>query len=142
MKRILSQEWQNAFVFFKHEEEAGKGPDMATRFRDIAGNITPCKRNDTSRTKFIEKNGDYVQTKAKLRRESMATSTGVQLAQNIRQKIEELKKICEGVDESTASRSPAGRWSPKEILSHLWGPDGSSHLPHVSGFSRPGYSPH
>ena len=53
----------------------------------------------------------------------MATSTGVQLAQNIRQRTEELKKVCEGLDESTASRAPEGRWSPKEILSHLWGPE-------------------
>ena len=64
----------------------------------------------------------------------MATSTGIQLAQGIRRKIEELKKVCEGVDESTASRAPAGRWSPKEILSHLWGPDGSSHLPMLQAF--------
>jgi hypothetical protein len=60
----------------------------------------------------------------------MATSTGKQLAQNVRQKIEDLKKVCEGVDENTASRAPEGRWSPKEILSHLWGPEGSG-LPTV-----------
>jgi len=59
----------------------------------------------------------------------MATSTGKQLAQNIRQKIEDLKKVCEGVDENTASLAPEGRWSPKEILSHLSGPEGSGHLP-------------
>ena len=59
----------------------------------------------------------------------MATSTGNQLAQNIHQRIEELKKVCQGLDESTASRAPEGRWSPKEILSHLWGPDGSGNLP-------------
>ena len=64
----------------------------------------------------------------------MATSTGIQLAQSIRRKIEELKKVCEGLDESTASRAPAGRWSPKEILSHLWGPEGSSHLPMLQAF--------
>jgi hypothetical protein len=64
----------------------------------------------------------------------MATSTGIQLAQSIRQKIEELKKVCEGLDESTASRAPAGRWSPKEILSHLWGPEGSGHLPNLQAF--------
>jgi len=58
----------------------------------------------------------------------MSASTGIQLAQNISRKIEELKKVCEDVDEGTASRSPAGRWSPKEILSHLWGPEGSSHI--------------
>jgi hypothetical protein len=64
----------------------------------------------------------------------MATSTGIQLTQNIRQKIAELKKVCEGVDESTASRAPTGRWSPKEILSHLWGPDASSHAPMLQAF--------
>jgi hypothetical protein len=66
--------------------------------------------------------------------EDMATSKGIQLAQNIRQKIEELKRVCQGLDESTASRSPAGRWSPKEILSHLWGPEGSGHLPILQAF--------
>jgi hypothetical protein len=66
--------------------------------------------------------------------EDMPTSTGPQLAQNIRRKIEELKKVCEGLDESTASRAPAGRWSPKEILSHLWGPEGSGHLPNLQAF--------
>jgi hypothetical protein len=64
----------------------------------------------------------------------MATSTGNQLAQGIRRKIGELKKLCEGLEESTASRAPAGRWSPKEILSHLWGPEGSGHLPILQAF--------
>ncbi len=59
----------------------------------------------------------------------MATSTGQQLAQGIRGKIAELKEVCEGLDEATASRAPAGRWSPKEILSHLWGSEGAGHLP-------------
>jgi hypothetical protein len=64
----------------------------------------------------------------------MATLTGIQLAQGMRQKIAELKKVCEGIDESTALRAPAGRWSPKEILSHLWGPDVSSHVPMLQTF--------
>ena len=33
-KRILSQKWEKAFVFFKHEEEA-YGPAMATRFHNL-----------------------------------------------------------------------------------------------------------
>jgi len=33
---ILSQKWEKAFVFFKHEEEA-KGPELAIRFRELAG---------------------------------------------------------------------------------------------------------
>jgi hypothetical protein len=64
----------------------------------------------------------------------MATSTGNQLAQSIRQRIDELKTVCEGLDESTASRAPAGRWSPKEILSHLLGPEGFGHLPILQAF--------
>jgi len=35
MKRILSQKWRRAFVFFKHEEEA-RGPETAIRFRELA----------------------------------------------------------------------------------------------------------
>ncbi len=59
----------------------------------------------------------------------MAKSDGKQLAQGIRQKIQELKKLCQGIDEGTASRAPSGRWSPKEILSHLCGPENSGFLP-------------
>ena len=59
----------------------------------------------------------------------MTTSSGSQLAQGIRQKIDELKETCRGVDENTACRAPKDRWSPKEILSHLLGPKESSHLP-------------
>jgi hypothetical protein len=64
----------------------------------------------------------------------MATLTGTQLAQEVRQTLEELKKVCEGVDEKTASRAPTGRWSPKEILSHLWGAEGSGHLTMFEAF--------
>ena len=64
----------------------------------------------------------------------MASLTGIQLAQGIREKLEELKKVCEGVDEKTASRAPSGRWSPKQILSHLWGAEGSSHLTMFQAF--------
>lgn len=35
MERILAQNWERVFVFFKHEEEA-KGPDMAIRLRELA----------------------------------------------------------------------------------------------------------
>ncbi|HAR95606.1 MAG TPA: DUF72 domain-containing protein [Deltaproteobacteria bacterium] len=35
MKRILSQEWEKAFVFFKHGQGA-TGPEMAMRFRSLA----------------------------------------------------------------------------------------------------------
>jgi DinB superfamily len=58
----------------------------------------------------------------------METPTGTQLAQGVRQKMTELKKVCADVDEKTASRTPEGRWSPKEILSHLIGPRESAYL--------------
>ena len=40
MERILSQKWEKAFVFFKHEEDDAKGPEAAVRFRDLAGKAT------------------------------------------------------------------------------------------------------
>jgi len=64
----------------------------------------------------------------------MTTSRGSRLARDIRHKVEELKNVCQGVSESTANRAPTGRWSPKEILSHLCGPEGSGHLPILRAF--------
>ena len=54
----------------------------------------------------------------------MATPTGMQAAAIVRQSVADLKKACAGIDEATASRAPEGRWSPKEILSHLLGREG------------------
>jgi len=54
----------------------------------------------------------------------MPTAEGAQLSIVICQKMEEMKALCKGIDEDAASRAPAGRWSPKEILSHLCGPEG------------------
>ncbi len=34
VERILSQEWERAFIFFKHEDEAG-GAEMAMRFQEL-----------------------------------------------------------------------------------------------------------
>lgn len=64
----------------------------------------------------------------------MATATGTELAQGIRATITELKAACAGVDEAAASRAPAGRWSPKEILSHLLGPDAGGLSPLLQRF--------
>jgi uncharacterized protein YecE (DUF72 family) len=36
VKRVQQQDWRDAFVFFKHEEE-GKGPQMARRFLELVG---------------------------------------------------------------------------------------------------------
>lgn len=64
----------------------------------------------------------------------MATSRGSQLAEAIRQKVAALKQECQGVDENLASRAPTDRWSPKQILSHLCGPEGVGHLPILKAF--------
>jgi uncharacterized protein YecE (DUF72 family) len=42
-ERILSQKWEKAFVFFKHEEGA-KGPNMAMRFQELADPSVKKKR--------------------------------------------------------------------------------------------------
>jgi uncharacterized protein YecE (DUF72 family) len=35
-KKVLSQDWKKAFVFFKHEDDmAAKGPELAKRFREL-----------------------------------------------------------------------------------------------------------
>ena len=64
----------------------------------------------------------------------MSTPEGARLSQVIRQKMEEFKRLCKGMDEDTASRAPKGRWSPKEILSHLCGPEGVGFLPSIQAF--------
>ncbi len=51
----------------------------------------------------------------------MAFAEGAQLAQAVREKSAEFRKLCAGLDETTASKAPQGRWSPKEIVSHLCG---------------------
>jgi len=58
----------------------------------------------------------------------MSTNKSIHLAQTIRQKTEMMSALCKGLDEKIASRAPAGRWSPKQILSHLCGPEGVSKL--------------
>ena len=58
----------------------------------------------------------------------MATSEGARLFKVIREKIDEFVKLCQGLDEQTASRAPEGRWSPKQIVSHLCGPEGTGFM--------------
>jgi uncharacterized protein YecE (DUF72 family) len=49
LRRILSQKWEEAFVFFKHEDEdpakgpatgPATGPEMAVRFRELAEDLS------------------------------------------------------------------------------------------------------
>ena len=64
----------------------------------------------------------------------MTISRGDQLAQDIRQKVAALKQVCQGVGENLASRAPTDKWSPKQILSHLCGPEDVGHLPNLRTF--------
>jgi hypothetical protein len=64
----------------------------------------------------------------------MESVEGIQLAKQIRRKAAEFKAVCEGIDEETASRAPEGRWSPKQIVSHLSGPEGPGYLSTMSIF--------
>ncbi|GFK93215.1 hypothetical protein NNJEOMEG_01046 [Fundidesulfovibrio magnetotacticus] len=58
----------------------------------------------------------------------MTSKTGEELAQEIRDTLEELVTACVGLDEAAASRAPEGRWTPKEIVSHLLGPEPDVHV--------------
>jgi hypothetical protein len=59
---------------------------------------------------------------------------GGELAQIVRWKSNEFREACVDVDEETAARAPVGRWSPKEIVSHLIGPERVGHLPLFKAF--------
>lgn len=61
----------------------------------------------------------------------MPSQQAAQLSKVVRQKMEEMKRLCEGLDEKTASRAPSGRWSPKQILSHLCGVEGVGPIPAI-----------
>jgi len=62
----------------------------------------------------------------------MSSQQAAKLSQLIRQKVDEMKRLCQGLDDKTASRAPSGRWSPKQILSHICGPDGVGLIPAIN----------
>jgi hypothetical protein len=64
----------------------------------------------------------------------MPTREAAQLSELIHQNVAAFKETCEEVDEETASRAPSDRWSPKEIVSHLCGPEGIGLMPTFSAF--------
>ena len=61
----------------------------------------------------------------------MAASEGGRLSEVILKKVEDFAQLCGGLSEAEASRSPEGRWSPKQIVSHLCGPEGVGYTPTV-----------
>jgi hypothetical protein len=64
----------------------------------------------------------------------MATQNGKEIADGIRTKAAEFRRSCEGLKEENSSRAPEGRWSPRQIISHLCGPEGTGHLPTLKAF--------
>ncbi len=64
----------------------------------------------------------------------MASTESIRLAKLINEKVGVLKTICQGIDEKTASRAPEGRWSPKEIISHLCGKEGEGFIVTVQAY--------
>jgi hypothetical protein len=64
----------------------------------------------------------------------MPTAEGAKIAESIRKNIEGMERLCKGLEEETASKRPADRWSPKEIISHLCGPEGIGMMPALRSF--------
>ncbi len=64
----------------------------------------------------------------------MANDKATELAGLVRQKMENFLNLSRNLTEETASRAPEGRWSPKQIVSHISGPDGIGYLPMLQGF--------
>jgi hypothetical protein len=64
----------------------------------------------------------------------MADISGVDLGKLVQQKMREFIDLSKDLNEETASRAPEGHWSPKQIVSHISGPDGIGYLPMLQGF--------
>jgi hypothetical protein len=64
----------------------------------------------------------------------MSFSESVQLAQLVRSQAESFKDACSGLQEADAGKAPQGRWSAKQIVSHVLGPEGVGNMPVLQGF--------
>jgi hypothetical protein len=84
----------------------------------------------------LQQGGKQFTSRERTRRRisDMPTAEGTRIAGSIRKNVEAMEKLCRGVDEQTASKRPADRWSPKEIISHLCGREGIGMLPAVRSF--------
>ncbi len=61
----------------------------------------------------------------------MAEIDGTQLSQTVHAKTAEMMALCAAMSEETASCAPVGRWSPKQIITHVSGPDGIGFMPAI-----------
>ena len=64
----------------------------------------------------------------------MTKQNGKNIAQEVLTKMAEFRNSCEGIDETNSSRAPEGRWSPKQIISHLCGPEDIGLFPTLKVF--------
>jgi len=64
----------------------------------------------------------------------MASTESVRLAKLINEKVQEMKTLCQDLDDKTASSAPEGRWSPKEIISHLCGKEGEGFMVTIQAY--------
>ena len=59
---------------------------------------------------------------------------GARLAKLIQKKMGKFKDVCRGIDEDMASCAPEGSWTPKQIVSHLCGPEGEGYITSIRAF--------
>lgn len=64
----------------------------------------------------------------------MATTEGIRLITLLDSKVAAFTDVCAGITDTTASRAPEGHWTPKEIISHLSGPEGIGFLRGIRRF--------
>ena len=64
----------------------------------------------------------------------MPSPEATQLAEMVRRQADAFKEACKGLSEADAAKAPEGRWSPKQIISHLLGPEGIGNMTVLQGF--------
>jgi hypothetical protein len=64
----------------------------------------------------------------------MPSPEAVRLAELVRRQANAFRAACQGLTEADAQKAPEGRWSPKEIISHVLGPEGIGNMPVLQGF--------
>jgi hypothetical protein len=64
----------------------------------------------------------------------MSSPEAVQLAELVRRQAEAFKAALASLTESDAGKAPEGRWSPKQIISHVLGPEEIGNMPVLKGF--------
>jgi hypothetical protein len=66
----------------------------------------------------------------------MSSAEAARLAALVQRKVGEVEEACRGLDEEQGAKNPPGkeRWSVKQVISHLCGPEGAGYLPDLRRF--------